>query len=63
MDLEVGVVVRNEQSDDEDTTNVEEQDSDVDSLDGSGEVPSRVLGLTSGDGDDFSTNVGEGGLG
>lgn len=43
-------------TDDEDPQDVEEQDSDVDSLDGSGEVSSGVLGLSGGDGDDLGSD-------
>jgi hypothetical protein len=44
------------------SSNVEQQDTDVNQLDGLGQVLSGVLGFTSSDGDDLGTNVGEGGL-
>ena len=37
---------RYEETDDDDTANVEEQDTDVHALDGLGEVAARVLRLT-----------------
>lgn len=43
---EVGIVGRNQEADNECPQNVEQQDSDVDSLDGSRKVASRVLGFT-----------------
>lgn len=46
--VKVGVVGGYEQSDDDDTTNVEQEDTDVDTLDSLGEVTTRVLCFTSG---------------
>lgn len=50
-------------TDDESTTEVEDQDSDKHLFDGSGDVSSRVLGLSGGNGNNLGTNVGEGSLG
>lgn len=46
-----------EETNDEGTENVEEENSDVHSSNRLGKIPSRVLGLTGGDGDDLSSNV------
>jgi hypothetical protein len=57
---ESGVVGRNKETNDKGSTQVEDEDTDVDLLDGTGQVPARVLGFSSGDGDNLGTNVGEG---
>ena len=44
--VEVGVVRRDEETDDDDTADVEEQDTDVDALDRLRQVATRVLRLT-----------------
>lgn len=41
---------------------IEEQNTGVDLLDGAGDVPPWVFGLTSGNGDDLSSNEGESSL-
>ena len=57
------VVRRDNDTNDESTTQVEDDDTDEDALDGSGKVSAGVLGLGGGNGDNFSSNVGESGLG
>lgn len=63
VEVETWSVGWDNDTDDESTTEVEDEDSDKDSLDCSGDVSSRVLGFTSGNGDNLGTNVREGGLG
>lgn len=56
------VLTRNRDTDTDNTEDVEEENSDVNSLDSLGDVLSRVLGLSSCDCHDFGTDEGEGGL-
>jgi hypothetical protein len=63
VELETSLVGWNENTNDEGTTEVEDQDSDVNLLDGRWEGLSGVSGLGGGDSDNLGTNVGEGGLG
>ena len=52
---ELGVVVRHDERDDEDSEDVKGDDSEKDSTDGTGNGSSRVSGLSNGYGDDFGT--------
>lgn len=62
VQVQIWVVGWDEQTNDQGTTNVEQEDTDVDSADGLGQVATRVLGLTGSDGHNFGSNEGEGGL-
>lgn len=59
VQVESGGVVRNEETNDSRSTNIEEQDTDVDALNGTREIAARVFGFTGGDGDDFRSDEGE----
>lgn len=48
LDVKIGFGGRNKQTNDGDTSNVEQQDTNVNSLDGLGKVTAGVLGFTSG---------------
>lgn len=50
-----------QKTDNESTADVEEEDTDVYTFDGSGEVAARVLGFTGSDGDDLGTDERESG--
>lgn len=47
------------EADDEDTEDVEDENADVDLLNGAGDRATRVLGLGGGDGDDLGAKVAE----
>jgi hypothetical protein len=62
VELETSRVGRDNKTNDEGTTEVEHQNSDVDLLDGRRKSLSGVSSLSSGNGDNLGTNVREGGL-
>lgn len=59
---QVGVAVRNNEAADEDTGDVEEEDTPEDSANGFLDVGTRILGLRSGDGDELDSLVRKRGL-
>lgn len=58
-DKEAGIGSRDDETDDENTADIEDQDSPEGSPDGDGDVLSGVLGLTDGDTDEFGSHIGE----
>jgi hypothetical protein len=63
LQIERRIVGRDEQADDGRTENVEEENTNVHSLDRFGNITPRVLRLTCSDGNNLCTDVGEGCLG
>ena len=63
VELQARRVGGNKDTDDKGTAEVEDEDANIDTLDGAGQVAARVLGFTGSNGDDLGTDVGEGGLG
>ena len=62
LKVEIWVRGGDEKTDDGHTADVEENDTDVDALDRTRDVATRVLGLSGGDGDDLGSEVGVGSL-
>ena len=63
LQVQVGVRVRHEKTDNCDAADVEEQYANVDAADGLWDVAARVSCFTTSDGDNLCANEGESGLG
>ena len=58
-DKESGVGSRNDETNDENTADIEDQDTPEGSLDGDGDVPPGILSLADGDTNELGSHVGE----